>query len=325
MKISIAMATFNGSKYLQQQLDSFVTQKRQPDELVVCDDCSTDNTLELLQKFQICAPFQVRIYRNETNQGYINSFEKALSFCNGSIIFISDQDDVWLEEKINIVESIFIDSPEVMVIINDSFVSDEYCEKRLYSKLSNVKFNKLSEDAYIAGCATAVRSKFLSLVLPFPQPPICSHDLWINRLAILAGVRVVLARPLQLYRRHDNNVTINSIGANKRVLFPVFSAFEKFGIKDCREGWLKEIAMNKIFIDRLNSKASSIDTLFKHTGKKIDTSIINLNKKNSAIEQRIQLLELGKLRRLFRVLKFLSCGFYSQFQGWKSAIKDVLR
>jgi len=325
MKISIAMATFNGSKYLQQQLDSFLTQKRQPDELVVCDDCSTDNTLELLQKFQIYAPFQVRIYRNETNQGYINSFEKALSFCNGSIIFISDQDDVWLEEKINIVESIFIDSPEVMVIINDSFVSDEYCEKRLYSKLSNVKFNKLSEDAYIAGCATALRSEFLSLVLPFPQPPICSHDLWINRLAILAGVRVVLARPLQLYRRHDNNVTINSIGANKRVLFPVLSAFEKFGIKDCREGWLKEIAMNKLFIDRLNSKSNSINTLFKYSEKKIDASIINLNKKNSAIEQRIQLLELGKLRRLFRVLKFLSCGFYSQFQGWKSAIKDVLR
>ena len=325
MKISIAMATFNGSKYLQPQLDSFVTQKRQPDELVVCDDCSTDNTLEMLQKFQTYAPFPVRIYRNETNQGYISSFEKALSVCNGNIIFLSDQDDVWLDGKLNIVESFFIDCPEAMVIINDSFVSDEFCEKRLYSKLSNVKFNKLSEDAYIAGCATALRSEFLNIVLPFPQPPICSHDLWINRLAILAGVRMVLAQPLQLYRRHGSNVTINSIGANKRVLFPILSAFEKFGMKDCREGWLKEIAMNQIFIDRLSSKASSIDNMFKYSEKKIDTSIINLNEKNSAIEQRIQLLELGKLRRLFRVLKFLSCGFYDQFQGWKSAIKDILR
>lgn len=324
MKISIAMTTFNGSKYLQEQLDSFLAQTRQPDELVICDDCSTDNTLDLLHEFQAHAPFPVHIYSNETNQGYIANFEKALSLCNGDLIFLSDQDDVWLKGKISTVGAVFNNNPETMVIINDSFVTDERCDKRFFSKLAAVKANGLSQDAYIAGCATAIRMEFLNMVLPFPQPAICSHDLWINKLAILSGVRTVLPQKLQLYRRHTSNVTKNSIGANKKILFPALAALSNFGIRDCRNEWRDEIYANKAFIDRL-VQFQSIGSLLNYSSGKIDNAINNLNKKNLAIEQRIQLLGLRKHQRFPRVTILLISGFYDQFQGWKSAIKDILR
>ena len=324
MKISIAMTTFNGSAYLQEQLDSFIRQTRQPDELVVCDDCSTDSTLDLLTKFQKRAPFAVHIYTNTTNIGFIGNFEKALSLCNGDIIFLSDQDDVWLQDKITSVESVFTNNPEIMVVINDSFVSDEHCQKRSHSKQSNLKFNRLSIDTYVAGCATALRSEFLTLALPFPQPPICSHDLWINKLAILSGVRVVLPRQLQLYRRHTSNVTKNSIAANKKVLFPTWVAVRNFGIKDCRAGWSEEIVANNVFIGRLNI-ARSLDLFSDRSKKEVDNAITRLISENLAIRSRIQLMKLGKFQRLPRILYLLIDGFYDQFQGWKSAIKDAFR
>lgn len=100
MKISIAMATYNGAKYLQEQLDSFVTQTRQPDELVVCDDGSSDATVEILRHFAAGAPFAVEIHENEVNLSHAKNFEKALSLCGGDVIFFSDQDEVWFPEKV---------------------------------------------------------------------------------------------------------------------------------------------------------------------------------------------------------------------------------
>ena len=322
MKLSIAMATYNGAKYLQEQLDSFVAQTRQPDELVVCDDCSIDNTVEILQEFQEKAPFAVHIHSNETNLGYIKNFEKALSLCAGDIIFLSDQDDIWLEDKLSLVEEVFNNEPETMLVINDYFVSDEECKKQLFSKISNAKSLGFSEDWFIAGCATALRSEFLKFALPIPQP-IHGHDSWINNLAIFSATRTILHRPLQLYRRHSSNTTANSI-VNKRITFLALTLLKQHGIKDCREGWRKEIVSNNFYIERLRI-AQSIDNIPQLSSKHIDRSIYRLNNKNLAIKKRIALMEFGKLQRLPRVIRFWISGFYGQFKGWKSAIKDILR
>ncbi|HIE59179.1 MAG TPA: glycosyltransferase, partial [Hydrogenothermaceae bacterium] len=94
MRISIALATYNGDTYLQDQLNSYIAQERLPDEMVVCDDVSKDETVAILEAFQKVAPFEVQIIKNETNLGYTKNFEKALSLCSGDIVFFSDQDDV---------------------------------------------------------------------------------------------------------------------------------------------------------------------------------------------------------------------------------------
>lgn len=320
MKISIAMATYNGAKYLQEQLDSFVAQTRQPDELVVCDDASTDTTVDILESFRQQAPFAVRIYRNETNLGFVKNFEKALSLCTGDIIFLSDQDDVWFESKLAVVLQYFQDNPDTMVFINDYYVSDEECKNPLFSKLSNIESMGFGEDWYVAGCSTALRSRFLDIILPIPEH-IHGHDSWINKLAIFTRKRMIIRQALQLYRRHPEN-TSNSI-VNKKYLLPIFAIIRRYGFKDCREGWRKEIIINNSYIERL-LVARSMDA-YQSSVNLIDESIAKLRKRNVAIEIRIDLLGLRGFHRFNEIIKLWKGGFYNQFEGPKSAVKDILR
>ena len=104
MRISIAMATYNGERYVREQLESLSAQTRLPDELVVTDDGSTDGTLEILRAFARAAPFPVRVYPGERNLGYTRNFLKAARLCTGDWIAFCDQDDVWLPEKLATIE-----------------------------------------------------------------------------------------------------------------------------------------------------------------------------------------------------------------------------
>jgi len=104
--LSVAMCTYNGEQYLQEQLDSIIAQTRLPNEVVVCDDGSTDATLQILDEFQETAPFPVRIYRNGTRLGPTKNFEKAIKLCSGNVIALSDQDDVWMPHKLERLEEV---------------------------------------------------------------------------------------------------------------------------------------------------------------------------------------------------------------------------
>ena len=95
LRFSVALCTYDGARYLTDQLDSFISQVRRPDELIICDDASTDESLDIIMSFAMHAPFPVRIYRNEHNLGFIKNFEKAIQLCDGDIIALADQDDVW--------------------------------------------------------------------------------------------------------------------------------------------------------------------------------------------------------------------------------------
>ncbi|MFT5276204.1 MAG: glycosyltransferase involved in cell wall biosynthesis, partial [Saprospiraceae bacterium] len=125
MKISIALTTYNGAAYLQAQLNSYLVQERLPDELVVCDDVSTDETVTILEAFKKTAPFQVRVIINELNLGFTKNFEKALLNCSGDLVFLSDQDDVWYPEKILVVVKAFLQNPDKYLLIHDGDLVDE--------------------------------------------------------------------------------------------------------------------------------------------------------------------------------------------------------
>ena len=113
LTISIALCTYHGERFLQEQLDSFLQQTRLPDELVVCDDGSTDLTVPILEAFGVQAPFPVRLSINSQNLGFTKNFEKAISLCRGEIIAMSDQDDVWLPEKLEKFEQVFVNRPQL--------------------------------------------------------------------------------------------------------------------------------------------------------------------------------------------------------------------
>ncbi len=224
MKISIAMCTYNGAKYLSEQLDSIALQTRLPDEIVICDDKSTDNSWKIIQAFSKSVPFVVRCYVNEINMGSTKNFEKAINLCQGSVIVLSDQDDVWHVDKLKRVESIFMLSPKVGAVFSDAEIVDEYLQPKGYSLWEAVGFNfsaqkrlaqgdamKILLKSYVVtGATLAFRSNFKELILPIPSNWV--HDGWIALLIAYSSKLAIVSDYLIKYRQHSQN----QIGAFKK-------------------------------------------------------------------------------------------------------------
>src|ERR1700677_1057663 len=124
-RVSVAMCTYNGSRYVSEQLLSIASQGRVPDELVVCDDGSVDNTVDLLDEFASQAPFQVRILVNDQTLGPAKNFEKAILLCQGEIIALADQDDIWRTQKLEVLIRAFEQNPGAAYVFSDAEMADE--------------------------------------------------------------------------------------------------------------------------------------------------------------------------------------------------------
>ncbi|MCU5788092.1 glycosyltransferase family 2 protein [Alloalcanivorax marinus] len=221
MKISIAMATYNGEKYLHEQLDSFLAQTRQPDELVVCDDGSSDATVEILRQFAADAPFEVRIHVNERNLGYSDNFLKAAKLCEGDWIAFCDQDDVWLPNKLKSAADAIEQGPGLTMVLQNA----ELCDGRL-NRHGRVFPNKIRPGFYgpnsqygfwvWQGFLQTISSKLFKNIDCSSRPlnylpvdPVQSHDKWTCVIANAIGGIVVLGEPVALYRRHEAAITGN--------------------------------------------------------------------------------------------------------------------
>ena len=169
MKTSIAMATYNGAKYLQEQLDSFAAQTRVPDELVICDDHSSDATVATLSRFAQTASFNVRIVVNDVNLGFVQNFERALSLCKGDLIFLSDQDDVWFDSKIEEIVRYMEENPRYLVVTNDQIITDADLIP-IGSVMANIRTGGFEPSYLVAGCCTAIRRAWLDVALPVHRP-----------------------------------------------------------------------------------------------------------------------------------------------------------
>ena len=115
---SVALCTYNGERFLSQQLESLAAQTVLPDELVICDDASSDGSIRILEVFAKNAPFIVRIFKNPKNLGYIKNFEQAIGLCSMDVIFLCDQDDYWESEKLNQVLKVFDTEEDVGMVLH---------------------------------------------------------------------------------------------------------------------------------------------------------------------------------------------------------------
>lgn len=206
MKVSIALATYNGAKYLKKQLDSLVHQSMLPYELIVSDDCSTDDTLKVLSDFVTSAPFSVEIHRNTYNIGYSKNFENALNRCTGDLIFICDQDDLWLPNKIETMVNFMKHRPELILAVNNCELADKDLRKSGLTKIDQVHQFYGNTDKYIPGCCTVFRKSFKNLFLPIIHE-YDSYDGWLHYIAKSLKMRGVCKNVLQYYRIHDNNTS----------------------------------------------------------------------------------------------------------------------
>ncbi len=123
--ISVALCTYNGEQYIHEQLESVLNQTMPVDEIVVCDDGSSDNTLQIIESLNKSTQTDIRIYRNEKNLGPALNFQKAINLCLGDIVFLSDQDDIWHKNKVNAMVDWFKDNPTQCVAFSDADLIDD--------------------------------------------------------------------------------------------------------------------------------------------------------------------------------------------------------
>lgn len=328
MKISIAMTTYNGGRYLPAQLESFVAQTRQPDELIVTDDCSSDNTMEILRDFAEKAPFPVKFSQNERNLGYAGNFNAALMQTSGDLVFLSDQDDVWFPEKLAEVEQLALAHPEKWAIINDVALTDGELRESGVTKLGQIRSLGLPDHEFVMGCSVAVRRELLDVVLPVPEG-YKSHDAWIMNFAYGLDVCLIHEKVLQYYRRHGKNESVYIANRTERVskgtmfLERIRSRFGKAGDAEL-EFSLNQLEMYASGVRRVvkatNSPKWAHQTI-KESAKKLEISV---GEDLAFLRARKSVRGMSLLPRTSAVLKHYRSGDYSRALGLQSALRDIM-
>ncbi|MBB6127048.1 glycosyltransferase family 2 protein [Mucilaginibacter lappiensis] len=202
--VSVCMATYNGERYILQQVESILNQLDADDELIVSDDGSTDRTLDILNEF---TDKRIKIFSNKNQKGPVGNFENAIRNSNGQYIFLADQDDVWFDTKIKVMVS-YLQRYDVVncdcKVVDDSL--NVICPSYFQYISSGVGFIKnLKTNTYMGNCM-AFKRNTLDVVLPFPKN-IPNHDLWIGAVADLFYKPYFIPEVLGLHRRHDHNAS----------------------------------------------------------------------------------------------------------------------
>ena len=210
--VSVCMAAYNGERYITAQLQSILSQLEAQDEVFVVDDASTDRTRECIRAMN---DNRVHLIAHSSNLGVSRSFEDAIRAASGEILFLSDQDDLWVADKVSTVLRAFQLASEADIVVSDAALIDEnggslapsyYAQRGKFR--SGVLANVL-RCSYL-GCAMAFRSRIRAKILPFPRGGAVLHDLWIGALNSLTGGKALYVdHPLVLYRRHGENATGN--------------------------------------------------------------------------------------------------------------------
>ncbi|WP_316735286.1 glycosyltransferase family 2 protein [Pedobacter aquatilis] len=214
--VSVALCTYNGEKFIIEQLESIINQTYVNLEIIIIDDCSTDNTYELLINLIKGLP-NIKLERNTQNIGFTKNFEKAIGYCQGDFIAISDQDDIWNLNKIDVLVS---EIGENNLIFHDSLLIDENGESiknlkvsdktEIYQGKSNLYF--LTSNC-ISGHACMFRRELLNFALPFDKR--FFYDWWIAFVAASIGTIKYIPNALVSYRQHSNNIT-DILSKNKK-------------------------------------------------------------------------------------------------------------
>lgn len=200
------------------QLNSLLSQTRLPDELVVCDDASDDDTYAILREFAARAPFVVRIYRNPNRLGVAANFEQAIRLCKADIIALSDQDDVWFPRKLESFAKVFMASPEIGWAFCDAEVVSSSLQPLGYTMWERVSFTCAEQKAaksdnnfgallkhyVVSGATMAFRADIRECLLPIP--PGWPHDAWLAAVAAAVARCGLIQEPMQRYRQHGANV-----------------------------------------------------------------------------------------------------------------------
>lgn len=223
-KISVCIATYNGEKYIKEQLDSILHQLKPTDEVIISDDGSIDNTVKIIENLN---DDRVQILNNKVKKGVVGNFENALNHCTGDYIFLSDQDDVWLPNKIPLS---IIELEEYDLVVSNCKVvdSDLNIIANSYFDIANsgTGFLKNFYRSTYLGCCLAFRSSVQMKILPIPLKLRMFHDWWIGLIADTQFHVKFIQEPCMLYRRHDSNFSTTTSKSKQSITKRIFDRFQ---------------------------------------------------------------------------------------------------
>lgn len=211
--VSICIATYNGEKYLKEQMDSILEQVSSGDEVIVVDDCSTDNTLLILKQY---GDTRIKIFKNDVNKGHVYSFGRSISLANNEVIFMADQDDVWIAGRVELMKKELLSGKGLLVSSNSGFMDVngnplEYYLDGVHSVDSDKYFKNIlaifTGKTNYYGCAMAFSKRLNEVILPIPEY-VESHDLWIAMAGNLLRANLHLDEETFNRRIHGNNASI---------------------------------------------------------------------------------------------------------------------
>ena len=318
--VSVAMCTYNGAKFIREQLDSMAAQTALPDELVICDDRSTDATAEIIREFATVAPFPVHLHINEQNlgskaKGITHNFEKAVSLCIGELIVPSDQDDIWVPEKVERMSAILVADTTIGAVFSDGqLVTQDGTPKGV--KLSETTGLNRREQAQLArggglplvlsmtkvyGSTLMFRASLLPKLLPVPQH--WWFDAWVACVATVYTRLVFTPEELYKYRIHPNQ----SVSASLQTVSQKIQRWRS----SAEEYWkLSEGPLTDLHTKLAEEREPRFDRYLRY------------------LEGRMRLLRFRAAMPANRLVRWAavlphSRDYFRYFNGWRSLVKDL--
>jgi glycosyltransferase involved in cell wall biosynthesis len=323
MRISVAICTYNGAEFLPAQLASIAEQTRPPDEIVVCDDASKDATRGVLENFARTSSIPVSLYFSDQNTGSVKNFERVIGLCSGDIIALSDQDDVWREDKLQLMEDSFRRNTAAGLVFSDAEIVDQNLNalgRRMWEEVGfDAQKQKLIRNGRslevlitgwtVTGATMAFLSKYAKLALPIPTNIAMIHDGWIAlTIASVADV-IFIEEPLIKYRQHERQ----QIGAPKRAPAQAERGLQSALRRRNSTSDLHEIL--SVLEQRLVAQQHSFDC-------RRALAFVGNYSHHLDVRANLPRKRLSRLPRILREL--MSMRYHEYANGFKSAAKDLV-
>jgi len=326
------MCTYNGARHVGEQLQSIAAQTRPPAELIVCDDHSTDDTADIVRRFAEAAPFPVRLMINEQNLGSTRNFDGAIRACEGDLIALADQDDVWMPHKLEKIEAEFA-RPNVGLVFTDGDVVDEHMRPLGYTIWQSLDFNASRQEMFrrgatfqallsqnvVTGATMAFRASYKGLVLPLREAMLSRygvknwkfiHDAWIALMIAAVADVVPLSESLLKYRQHS----AQQLGINA----PIAKEDPAQSWRERSSGRYKELIQ-----DELRLLTIIRERLAERTGFDCRKVLDDVNARVEHLEARLNLSD-NRFARIPTVLRELFGSRYFRYSnGLLSAARDL--
>ncbi len=319
LSISVAMCTYNGGRFLSAQLASIADQRRPPDELVICDDGSSDGSGEIVKEFARRSAFPTQFLVNAKKLGSTKNFEKTISLCQGTIVLLADQDDVWYQNKLERIEKTFLKSNAIVAAFSDADLIDDDSRLlglRLWNAFSfdageqerfanHRALEILVKHPVVTGATMAFRRELFDIVAPIPSNHI--HDRWISFLLAARGEFEAIRDPLMQYRRHKGQQE----GLPPQIRAELITQAKIRGARF----HLEEIERFHQLSDQLKRR----QTDFPYAQRALN----EIERKVSHLAHRAQLPRTRVARIPLVLRESLNLGYWRYSAGWNSIAKDL--